>query len=212
MLKIREFNTVILLLFFKITSSGNDVVYFRKILGKVLLVLHNLGGVWQLLVLKVFYIPSKTHFWIFIRCSFVLQGECNSRPTFFRSATLKWKETLLSRKRPFVGRCCYVCTPQSRVRRLWTGLCLTITHSCSVMKFSVVFLLSKLRSQYSYLINKYNFSPLFVVVELLDDTDQTYCDILSPAFQCRLIPCTKLASLSELALGNCIGKIICSTR
>uniref|UniRef100_A0A669PUD8 Glycerol-3-phosphate acyltransferase 1, mitochondrial n=1 Tax=Phasianus colchicus TaxID=9054 RepID=A0A669PUD8_PHACC len=40
-------------------------------------------------------------------------GECNSRPTLFRSATLKWKETL-SRKRPFVGRCCYVCTPQSR--------------------------------------------------------------------------------------------------
>ncbi|NXS59083.1 GPAT1 acyltransferase, partial [Brachypteracias leptosomus] len=41
-------------------------------------------------------------------------GECNSRPTFFRCATLKWKETLLGRKRPFVGRCCYVCTPQSR--------------------------------------------------------------------------------------------------
>uniref|UniRef100_A0A493TJ61 Glycerol-3-phosphate acyltransferase 1, mitochondrial n=1 Tax=Anas platyrhynchos platyrhynchos TaxID=8840 RepID=A0A493TJ61_ANAPP len=41
-------------------------------------------------------------------------GECNSRPPLFRSATLKWKETLLSRKRPFVGRCCYVCTPQSR--------------------------------------------------------------------------------------------------
>ncbi|XP_072478428.1 glycerol-3-phosphate acyltransferase 1, mitochondrial [Notamacropus eugenii] len=35
------------------------------------------------------------------------------RPTVFRSATLKWKETLMSRKRPFVGRCCYVCTPQS---------------------------------------------------------------------------------------------------
>ncbi|KAM3835310.1 glycerol-3-phosphate acyltransferase 1, mitochondrial isoform 2-T3 [Vipera latastei] len=40
-------------------------------------------------------------------------GECNSRPTVFRSATLKWKETLLGRNRPFVGRCCYVCTPQS---------------------------------------------------------------------------------------------------
>uniref|UniRef100_A0ACB8F9J4 Uncharacterized protein n=1 Tax=Sphaerodactylus townsendi TaxID=933632 RepID=A0ACB8F9J4_9SAUR len=34
-------------------------------------------------------------------------GECNSRPTVFRSATLKWKETLLGRNRPFVGRCCY---------------------------------------------------------------------------------------------------------
>nr|XP_008112959.1 PREDICTED: glycerol-3-phosphate acyltransferase 1, mitochondrial isoform X2 [Anolis carolinensis] len=40
-------------------------------------------------------------------------GECNSRPTVFRSATLKWKETLLGRNRPFVGRCCYTCTPQS---------------------------------------------------------------------------------------------------
>ncbi|XP_068955057.1 glycerol-3-phosphate acyltransferase 1, mitochondrial [Petaurus breviceps papuanus] len=40
-------------------------------------------------------------------------GDCGFRPTVFRSATLKWKETLLSRKRPFVGRCCYVCTPQS---------------------------------------------------------------------------------------------------
>lgn len=39
--------------------------------------------------------------------------ECNSRPTVFRSATLKWKETLLGRSRPFVGRCCYACTPQS---------------------------------------------------------------------------------------------------
>ncbi|KAM9324586.1 glycerol-3-phosphate acyltransferase 1, mitochondrial [Gastrophryne carolinensis] len=35
-------------------------------------------------------------------------------PAVLRSSTLKWKETLLSRKRPFVGRCCYVCNPQSR--------------------------------------------------------------------------------------------------
>ncbi|XP_038613521.1 glycerol-3-phosphate acyltransferase 1, mitochondrial [Tachyglossus aculeatus] len=41
-------------------------------------------------------------------------GQCDSRPTVFRSASLKWKETFMSRKRPFVGRCCYVCTPQSR--------------------------------------------------------------------------------------------------
>ncbi|OWK07925.1 GPAM [Cervus elaphus hippelaphus] len=40
-------------------------------------------------------------------------GECGFRPTVFRSATLKWKESLMSRKRPFVGRCCYSCTPQS---------------------------------------------------------------------------------------------------
>ncbi|KAK2507106.1 hypothetical protein MC885_000488, partial [Smutsia gigantea] len=39
--------------------------------------------------------------------------ECGFRPTVFRSATLKWKESLMSRKRPFVGRCCYSCTPQS---------------------------------------------------------------------------------------------------
>ncbi|XP_018429760.1 PREDICTED: glycerol-3-phosphate acyltransferase 1, mitochondrial, partial [Nanorana parkeri] len=42
------------------------------------------------------------------------QGERMSGPAVFKSTTLKWKETLLSRKRPFVGRCCYVCTPQSR--------------------------------------------------------------------------------------------------
>ncbi|XP_073451991.1 glycerol-3-phosphate acyltransferase 1, mitochondrial [Aquarana catesbeiana] len=41
-------------------------------------------------------------------------GEKMSGPAVFKSTTLKWKETLLSRKRPFVGRCCYVCTPQSR--------------------------------------------------------------------------------------------------
>ncbi|XP_075071801.1 glycerol-3-phosphate acyltransferase 1, mitochondrial [Mixophyes fleayi] len=41
-------------------------------------------------------------------------GERFPSPVGFTSATLKWKETLLSRKRPFVGRCCHVCTPQSR--------------------------------------------------------------------------------------------------
>lgn len=41
-------------------------------------------------------------------------GDRNSSPAVFRSATLKWRETLMSRKRPFVGRCCYACTPQSR--------------------------------------------------------------------------------------------------
>ncbi|KAF5928042.1 hypothetical protein HPG69_015308 [Diceros bicornis minor] len=39
--------------------------------------------------------------------------ECGFRPPVFRSATLKWKESLMGRKRPFVGRCCYSCTPQS---------------------------------------------------------------------------------------------------
>ncbi|XP_053548717.1 glycerol-3-phosphate acyltransferase 1, mitochondrial [Bombina bombina] len=41
-------------------------------------------------------------------------GERFSSCTVLRSATLNWKETFVSRKRPFVGRCCYVCTPQSR--------------------------------------------------------------------------------------------------
>lgn len=41
-------------------------------------------------------------------------GERICSPVAFKSSTLKWKESLLSRKRPFVGRCCYVCTPQSR--------------------------------------------------------------------------------------------------
>ncbi|XP_044154061.1 glycerol-3-phosphate acyltransferase 1, mitochondrial-like [Bufo gargarizans] len=43
-------------------------------------------------------------------------GDRISSPAVFTSSTLKWKETLLSRKRPFVGRCCYMCTPQSRDR------------------------------------------------------------------------------------------------
>uniref|UniRef100_A0A8C5WKV6 Glycerol-3-phosphate acyltransferase 1, mitochondrial n=1 Tax=Leptobrachium leishanense TaxID=445787 RepID=A0A8C5WKV6_9ANUR len=41
-------------------------------------------------------------------------GERISSPVAFRSATLNWKETLVGRKRPFVGRCCYVCSPVSR--------------------------------------------------------------------------------------------------
>ncbi|CAH2322547.1 glycerol-3-phosphate acyltransferase 1, mitochondrial [Pelobates cultripes] len=41
-------------------------------------------------------------------------GEHISSPAVFRSATLNWKETLMNRKRPFVGRCCYVCSPVSR--------------------------------------------------------------------------------------------------
>ncbi|KAM8924167.1 glycerol-3-phosphate acyltransferase 1, mitochondrial [Pelodytes ibericus] len=40
-------------------------------------------------------------------------GERISSPVVFKSTTLNWKETLMSRKRPFVGRCCYSCSPQS---------------------------------------------------------------------------------------------------
>ncbi|XP_034631630.1 glycerol-3-phosphate acyltransferase 1, mitochondrial [Trachemys scripta elegans] len=68
--------------------------------------------------IDVSYLSSSVEYAI-TRCKHSSEewGECNSRPTVFRSATLKWKkwkETLLSRKRPFVGRCCYMCTPQSR--------------------------------------------------------------------------------------------------
>ncbi|EMP39051.1 Glycerol-3-phosphate acyltransferase 1 [Chelonia mydas] len=65
--------------------------------------------------IDVSYLASSAEYAV-TRCKHSSEewGECNSRPTVFRSATLKWKETLLSRKRPFVGRCCYMCTPQSR--------------------------------------------------------------------------------------------------
>nr|XP_033795969.1 glycerol-3-phosphate acyltransferase 1, mitochondrial [Geotrypetes seraphini]XP_033795970.1 glycerol-3-phosphate acyltransferase 1, mitochondrial [Geotrypetes seraphini]XP_033795971.1 glycerol-3-phosphate acyltransferase 1, mitochondrial [Geotrypetes seraphini]XP_033795972.1 glycerol-3-phosphate acyltransferase 1, mitochondrial [Geotrypetes seraphini] len=41
-------------------------------------------------------------------------GDVSASAKVFRSATLKWKETLLNRKRPFVGRCCCSCSPLSR--------------------------------------------------------------------------------------------------
>nr|XP_006630906.1 PREDICTED: glycerol-3-phosphate acyltransferase 1, mitochondrial [Lepisosteus oculatus] len=40
--------------------------------------------------------------------------ERSSSPSVLRSITSKWKEGLLNRKRPFVGRCCHSCTPQSQ--------------------------------------------------------------------------------------------------
>nr|XP_055032488.1 glycerol-3-phosphate acyltransferase 1, mitochondrial isoform X2 [Misgurnus anguillicaudatus] len=40
----------------------------------------------------------------------------SSSPSVFRSVTTKCKEGLLNRKRPFVGRCCHSCTPQSQER------------------------------------------------------------------------------------------------
>ncbi|XP_030058597.1 glycerol-3-phosphate acyltransferase 1, mitochondrial [Microcaecilia unicolor] len=41
-------------------------------------------------------------------------GDGSASAMVFRSVTLKWKETLLNRKRPFVGRCCNSCAPLSR--------------------------------------------------------------------------------------------------
>ncbi|KAG2463248.1 GPAT1 acyltransferase, partial [Polypterus senegalus] len=42
--------------------------------------------------------------------------ERSGSPSVLRSAASKWKEGLLNRKRPFVGRCCHLCTPQSQER------------------------------------------------------------------------------------------------
>ncbi|KAI4558059.1 hypothetical protein MJG53_021181 [Ovis ammon polii x Ovis aries] len=69
--------------------------------------------------IDVSYLPNSSEYSIG-RCKHATEewGECGFRPTVFRSATLKWKESLMSRKRPFVGRCCYSCTPQSWVRML----------------------------------------------------------------------------------------------
>ncbi|XP_021109108.1 glycerol-3-phosphate acyltransferase 1, mitochondrial isoform X2 [Heterocephalus glaber] len=64
--------------------------------------------------IDVSYLPHSSEYNLG-RCKHTSEewAEWGFRPTFFRSATLKWKESLMSRKRPFVGRCCYSCTPQS---------------------------------------------------------------------------------------------------
>ncbi|CAH6941172.1 glycerol-3-phosphate acyltransferase 1, mitochondrial [Phodopus roborovskii] len=64
--------------------------------------------------IDVSYLPSSSEYSLG-RCKHTSEdwGDCGFKTTFFRSATLKWKESLMSRKRPFVGRCCYSCTPQS---------------------------------------------------------------------------------------------------
>ncbi|KAM6951223.1 glycerol-3-phosphate acyltransferase 1, mitochondrial [Aplochiton taeniatus] len=43
-------------------------------------------------------------------------SERSSSPSVLRCVTSTWKEGLLTRKRPFVGRCCHSCTPQSKER------------------------------------------------------------------------------------------------
>ncbi|XP_063073059.1 glycerol-3-phosphate acyltransferase 1, mitochondrial isoform X2 [Engraulis encrasicolus] len=42
--------------------------------------------------------------------------ERSCSPSVLSSVRSSWKEGLLSRKRPFVGRCCHACTPQSKER------------------------------------------------------------------------------------------------
>uniref|UniRef100_A0A8C5EFT7 Glycerol-3-phosphate acyltransferase 1, mitochondrial n=1 Tax=Gouania willdenowi TaxID=441366 RepID=A0A8C5EFT7_GOUWI len=43
-------------------------------------------------------------------------------PSVLRCVTSTWKEGLLNRKRPFVGRCCHSCTPQSWERLFNTSI------------------------------------------------------------------------------------------
>ncbi|XP_040848052.1 glycerol-3-phosphate acyltransferase 1, mitochondrial isoform X2 [Ochotona curzoniae] len=88
----------------------------------VLFIAHDLGvtlgdmdeSALTLGTIDVSYLPNSSDYSLG-RCKHANEEwvSCGFRSTFFRSATLKWKESLMSRKRPFVGRCCYVCTPQS---------------------------------------------------------------------------------------------------
>uniref|UniRef100_A0A671LWX0 Glycerol-3-phosphate acyltransferase 1, mitochondrial n=1 Tax=Sinocyclocheilus anshuiensis TaxID=1608454 RepID=A0A671LWX0_9TELE len=49
-------------------------------------------------------------------CTLNLAQDRSSSPSVLRSVTTTWKEGLLNRKRPFVGRCCHSCTPLSQER------------------------------------------------------------------------------------------------
>uniref|UniRef100_A0AAQ6A538 Glycerol-3-phosphate acyltransferase 1, mitochondrial n=1 Tax=Amphiprion ocellaris TaxID=80972 RepID=A0AAQ6A538_AMPOC len=44
---------------------------------------------------------------------FLIISDRSTSPSVLRCVTSTWKEGLLNRKRPFVGRCCHSCTPQS---------------------------------------------------------------------------------------------------
>ncbi|KAK7919477.1 hypothetical protein WMY93_010761 [Mugilogobius chulae] len=46
----------------------------------------------------------------------------STSPSVLRCVTSTWKEGLLNRKRPFVGRCCHSCTPQSWERLFNTSI------------------------------------------------------------------------------------------
>uniref|UniRef100_A0A8C7YJR5 Glycerol-3-phosphate acyltransferase 1, mitochondrial n=1 Tax=Oryzias sinensis TaxID=183150 RepID=A0A8C7YJR5_9TELE len=43
----------------------------------------------------------------------VEESDRSTSPSVLRSVASSWKDGLLNRKRPFVGRCCYSCSPQS---------------------------------------------------------------------------------------------------
>uniref|UniRef100_A0A8C7QNJ5 Glycerol-3-phosphate acyltransferase 1, mitochondrial n=1 Tax=Oncorhynchus mykiss TaxID=8022 RepID=A0A8C7QNJ5_ONCMY len=49
-----------------------------------------------------------------VRCAMIMvdgKADRSSSPSVLRCVTSTWKEGLLNRKRPFVGRCCHSCTP-----------------------------------------------------------------------------------------------------
>uniref|UniRef100_A0A667YUW8 Glycerol-3-phosphate acyltransferase 1, mitochondrial n=1 Tax=Myripristis murdjan TaxID=586833 RepID=A0A667YUW8_9TELE len=49
-------------------------------------------------------------------CVWMCDQDRSCSPSVLRCVASTWKEGLLNRKRPFVGRCCHSCTPQSQER------------------------------------------------------------------------------------------------
>uniref|UniRef100_A0A667YJI2 Glycerol-3-phosphate acyltransferase 1, mitochondrial n=1 Tax=Myripristis murdjan TaxID=586833 RepID=A0A667YJI2_9TELE len=49
-------------------------------------------------------------------CVWMCDQDRSCSPSVLRCVASTWKEGLLNRKRPFVGRCCHSCTPQSQVK------------------------------------------------------------------------------------------------
>ncbi len=67
------------------------------------------------------YVPYNRSFYV---CYSFTSNDCcvwmcfkdrSTSPSVLRCVATTWKEGLLNRKRPFVGRCCHSCTPQSWV-------------------------------------------------------------------------------------------------
>uniref|UniRef100_A0A8C7YG07 Glycerol-3-phosphate acyltransferase 1, mitochondrial n=1 Tax=Oryzias sinensis TaxID=183150 RepID=A0A8C7YG07_9TELE len=56
---------------------------------------------------------SSNGHWFFTETSGKFVGDRSTSPSVLRSVASSWKDGLLNRKRPFVGRCCYSCSPQS---------------------------------------------------------------------------------------------------
>uniref|UniRef100_A0A673AFL2 Glycerol-3-phosphate acyltransferase 1, mitochondrial n=1 Tax=Sphaeramia orbicularis TaxID=375764 RepID=A0A673AFL2_9TELE len=55
-------------------------------------------------------------------CVLMCHKDRSTSPSVLRCVTSTWKEGLLNRKRPFVGRCCHSCTPQSWVKLFNTSI------------------------------------------------------------------------------------------